>query len=200
MVWERRTGLVRLLPLYVIISDILLRTRTDHPSPGYNYLTFDVIGDLAFGSPFGMLKAAKDIAPIAKSQIVGMSTYGDENAEVEVEYTGAVRLLHQRGDYVASLGVLPMWIRPFLKKFHPWYRQGSISAANLVKLAVPAVSKRLRTPTDRVDLFSKLSTGKDSEGKPLGAPELTAEALTQLIAGSDTTSKYGSSSPFLAVY
>ena len=136
-----------------------------------------------------MLKAVKDIAPIAKSQVVGMSTYGDENAEVEVEYTGAVRLLHQRGDYVASLGVLPMWIRPILKKFHPWYRQGSISAANLVKLAVPAVSKRLRTPSDRVDLFSKLSTGKDSEGNPMGGPELTAEALTQLIAGSDTTSK-----------
>jgi benzoate 4-monooxygenase len=33
---------------------------------GYNYLAFDVIGDLAFGSPFGMLKAAKDASPMRK--------------------------------------------------------------------------------------------------------------------------------------
>ena len=30
--------------------------------------------------------------------------------------------------------------------------------------------------------------GKDDHGNPLGRQELTAEALTQLIAGSDTTS------------
>ena len=30
--------------------------------------------------------------------------------------------------------------------------------------------------------------GKDENGDPLGREELTAEALTQLIAGSDTTS------------
>jgi benzoate 4-monooxygenase len=35
--------------------------------PWYNYLAFDVIGDLAFGAPFGMLDAAKDIAPVAIS-------------------------------------------------------------------------------------------------------------------------------------
>jgi benzoate 4-monooxygenase len=30
--------------------------------------------------------------------------------------------------------------------------------------------------------------GRDEKGEPLGRAELTAEALTQLIAGSDTTS------------
>ena len=43
--------------------------------------------------------------------------------------------------------------------------------------------------TDRVDLLSKLQEGKDDEGRPMGREELTAEAQTQLIAGSDTTSK-----------
>jgi len=75
-----------------------------------------------------------------------------------------------------------------LKKFHPWYRKGSVATANLAGLAIAAVSKRLKSPTDRVDLLSKLQQGKDDEGKPMGRPELTAEALTQLIAGSDTTS------------
>lgn len=40
----------------------------------------------------------------------------------------------------------------------------------------------------RVDLLSRLMEGKDSNGNKLGREELTAEALTQLIAGSDTTS------------
>ena len=81
----------------------------------------------------------------------------------------------------------------------------------LAGLAIAAVSKRLalaeagagsesesgpgsesgaRAGTDRVDLLSKLQEGKDDEGRPMGREELTAEAQTQLIAGSDTTSKY----------
>ena len=158
-------------------------------SLGYNYLAFDVIGDLAFGSPFGMLQAAEDAAPVAKSQTDAMATYGKEEAEVDIEYFPAVRILNERGDYSASMGVLPPWIRPFLKKFHPWYRKGSASTANLAGIAIAAVCKRLKTPVDRTDLLSKLQKGKDDEGKPMGPPELTAEALTQLIAGSDTTSK-----------
>ena len=159
------------------------------PLSGYNYLAFDVIGDLAFGSPFGMIKVAKDIAPVAKSQDDAMAAYGNESAKLDVEYFPAVRILNDRGDYSASMGVLPPWIRPLLKKFHPWYRRGSVATANLAGIAIAAVCQRLNTPTDRVDLLSKLQHGKDDEGKPMGRPELTAEALTQLIAGSDTTSK-----------
>jgi len=75
-----------------------------------------------------------------------------------------------------------------LNKFHPWYRRGGIKKANLLGLAVVAVSQRLKTPTDRVDILSKLLQGKDEEGKPMGRTELIAEAVTQLAAGSDTTS------------
>ena len=156
---------------------------------GYNYIAFDVIGDLAFGSPFGMLRAAKDIAPVARSQTDAMATYGNEKVEVDVEYFPAVRILNERGDYAASLGVLPPWVRFLLNKFHPWYRKGRVASVNVTGLAIAAVSKRLKTPTDRVDLLSKLQEGKDDEGNPMGRPELTAEALTQLIAGSDTTAK-----------
>ena len=166
-------------------SYLILFTRFS----GYNYLAFDVIGDLAFGSPFGMIKAAKDMAPVVKSQTNAMATYGNEEAEIDVRYFPAVQILNERGDYSASMGVLPPWVRPLLKKFHPWYRKGSVSTANLAGIAIAAVSKRFKTPTDRVDLLSKLQEGKDDEGKPMGRPELTAEALTQLIAGSDTTSK-----------
>jgi len=136
-----------------------------------------------------MLKATKDMAPVAKSQAKAMATYGDEGAKVEVEYFPAVRILNERGNYSASMGVLPPWIRPLLRRFHPWYRRGNVSTANLAGIAVAAVAKRLNTPTDRVDVLSKLLDGKDDEGKPMGRLELTAEALTQLIAGSDTIAK-----------
>ena len=59
----------------------------------------------------------------------------------------------------------------------------------LAGIAIAQVAKRLTTPTDRTDLLGKLQEGKDDEGNPMGREELTAEALTQLIAGSDTTSK-----------
>lgn len=41
---------------------------------------------------------------------------------------------------------------------------------------------------ERADLLARLMEGKDENGEPLGRDELTAEALTQMIAGSDTTS------------
>lgn len=61
---------------------------------------------------------------------------------------------------------------------------------NLAGIAVARVSQRLDNPSDeqRVDLLARLQEGRDENGQPLGRHELTAEALTQLIAGSDTTS------------
>ncbi len=163
--------------------------------PWYNYLAFDIIGDLAFGSPFGMIKAAKDAAPVAVDQREAIASYGKEGTnEVEkhacaVVEVPAVQILNDRGEYSASMGVLPPWCRPLVKRI-PWYAKGNKAVKNLAGLAVAAVSKRLALPTDRTDLLSKLQDGKDDDGNPMGREELTAEALTQLIAGSDTTSKY----------
>jgi hypothetical protein len=52
------------------------------------------------------------------------------------------------------------------------------------------VEKRIQEPSDRTDLLARLQQAKDVEGKPMGRAELTAELLTQLIAGSDSTAKY----------
>lgn len=64
----------------------------------YNYLAFDIIGDLAFGSPFGMLRAGRDSAPVAKS-------------DRTIQYLPAVEILNYRGTFSASLGVIPSWAR-----------------------------------------------------------------------------------------
>ncbi|EGO03853.1 hypothetical protein SERLA73DRAFT_102157 [Serpula lacrymans var. lacrymans S7.3] len=154
--------------------------------PWYNYLAFDIIGDLAFGSPFGMILNAKDSAPVAVSQKDAMKSYGSESTYEVIEIP-AVQILNDRGEFSASMGVLPPHWRPLVRLL-PWYRKGGKAVKNLAGLAVAAVAKRLTTPTDRVDLLSKLQEGRDDEGKLMGREELTAEALTQLIAGSDTTS------------
>jgi benzoate 4-monooxygenase len=154
---------------------------------GYNYLAFDIIGDLAFGSPFGMILNAKDSAPVAVSQKDVMKSYGSENECAYVDIP-AVQILNDRGEFSASMGVLPPTWRPWVRLL-PWYRKGGIAVKNLAGLAVAAVAKRFTAPTDRVDLLSKLQEGRDDEGNLMGRKELTAEALTQLIAGSDTTSK-----------
>ncbi|KAF8319760.1 cytochrome P450 monooxygenase pc-bph [Clavulina sp. PMI_390] len=146
----------------------------------YNFLAFDIIGDLAFGSPFGMLKAGKDIAPVMKTSADGKTTW--------TEYLPAVEILNYRGTYSASLGVIPVWARPWIKAYVPWYSKGNEAVKNLAGIAVAAVEKRLAEPSDRNDLLSFLQKGKDASGNPMGRNELTAEALTQLIAGSDTTS------------
>jgi benzoate 4-monooxygenase len=149
--------------------------------PWLNYLAFDIIGDLAFGAPFGMVEAGADSAPVPKGGSV------DCKEGQEIEHVPAVEIINSRGEYSMSIGVLPPWWRPLVSRL-PWYSQGSIAVRRLAGIAIVAVNKRLATPSDRPDLLSKLLHGKDEQGKPFGKEELTAEALAQLIAGSDTTS------------
>ena len=156
---------------------------------GANYLAFDIVGDLAFGAPFGMLDAAKDLAVVPRNQKDAMKSYGSNKISADVIEIPAVKILNGRGEYSMSMGVLPAYWRPFVRQL-PWYKRGQADVKTLAGIAIMAVAKRLATPTDRIDLLSKLQAGRDNEGKPMGSEELTAEALTLLIAGSDTTSKW----------
>lgn len=122
-----------------------------------------------------MIKGGRDIAPV---KLEGSN---------ETIYLPAIEILNARGEYSATLGVLPMWMRPWAKQL-PWFSRGVKSVKNLAGIAIAAVGDRLANPSDRDDLLAKLQAGKDETGKPMGREELTAEALTQLIAGSDTTS------------
>jgi benzoate 4-monooxygenase len=114
-----------------------------------------------------------------------MSVYEKEDTE-EVNIS-AVQILNDRGEFSATMGVMPPWWRPILKKT-PWFSKGQQAVKNLAGMSVVMVAQRLQNPSDRPDLLSKLIVSKDEQGNPMGKEELTAEAQTQLIAGSDTTS------------
>ncbi|KAH8828626.1 cytochrome P450 [Flagelloscypha sp. PMI_526] len=172
--------------------------------PWLNYLAFDIIGDLAFGSPFGMIEAGKDqaMAPIVTGD-KGVKSALNYDDKIEYKSIPAIKILTGRGDYSASIGCFPPWMRPWVKRFVPWYRRGAGDVENLAGIAVAKVATRLRRRQrsdssilaeqggmegkERTDLLSKLQFGKDENGKRLSPEEVTAEALTLLIAGSDTT-------------
>ncbi|KAK8086608.1 hypothetical protein PG994_001582 [Apiospora phragmitis] len=144
----------------------------------FNYVAFDTIGDLAFGAPFGMLEAGADIAEV-RMQLDKPSIYAP-----------AVQILNRRGEVSATLGTLPE-LKPYASWLpDPFFTQGMTAVENLAGIAIARVKNRLENPPDvqRTDLLGRLQEARDEKGEPLGFEELTAEALTQLIAGSDTTS------------
>ncbi|KAJ4287945.1 hypothetical protein N0V90_011960 [Kalmusia sp. IMI 367209] len=142
----------------------------------FNYLAFDVIGDLAFGAPFGMLEKGMDVAEVRKTP------------DSEPTFAKAIEVLNRRGEVSGTLGCLPQ-LKPYAKYLpDPFFTQGIKAVENLAGIAIARVNERLNTPSDRVDLLARLMEGRDESGAKLGREELTAEALTQLIAGSDTTS------------
>jgi benzoate 4-monooxygenase len=141
----------------------------------FNYLAFDVIGDLAFGTPFGMLAKGKDFAEVTSP--TGVTSYAP-----------AIEVLNRRGEVSGTIGCFP-YIKPYAKYFpDPFFSQGMKAIQDLAGIAIARVNARLDKPSDRVDLLARLMEGRDENGQKLGKEELTAEALTQLIAGSDTTS------------
>lgn len=89
-----------------------------------------------------------------------------------------------------TLGCLPS-LKPYAKYLpDSFFSKGLEAVESLAGIAVAKVKERLANADniDRVDILSRLMEGKDENGEKLGKEELTAEALTQLIAGSDTTS------------
>lgn len=146
----------------------------------FNYLAFDIIGDLAFGKPFGMLERERDVAEVRKTP------------DAAPTYAPAIQVLNRRGEVSGTLGCLPQ-LKPYAKYLPDrFFRDGLKAVENLAGIAVARVNERLQPEVmeqnTRVDLLARLMEGRDENGGKLGREELTAEALTQLIAGSDTTS------------
>ncbi|KAI1756015.1 cytochrome p450 benzoate 4-monooxygenase [Xylaria castorea] len=150
--------------------------------PWCTFLAFDIIGDLAFGAPFGMVQRGRDEV---------QSTRPGEPAT----YVPGAESLNRRGQVNNTLGWLPA-LRPWARYIpHPFFYKGLRSKANLHGIAVAAVTRRLE-PTkgdesgtqQRRDILELLRRGKDAEGNPMPRDELVGEAHTQLVAGTDTVS------------
>ncbi|KGQ01934.1 hypothetical protein PAAG_11325 [Paracoccidioides lutzii Pb01] len=142
--------------------------------------------------------SARSIGQFEQYIHANLEEFGRDVAEVRKSsdcpptYAPAIQVLNRRGEVSATLGIFPD-LKPWAK-FLPdrFFRGGLEAVEELAGIAVARVSERLQpevmannTP---VDLLARLMEGRDENGAKLGQEELTAEALTQLIAGSDTTS------------
>lgn len=139
-----------------------------------------------------MLEAVKDAAPVALSQKEALASYTASGGPTSLKYrfVPAIKTVNEASAFNTFLGCLPTWLRPFAMSF-PSFKQSSDSRKALSTMAITAVSKRISNDKEllRRDFLTKLLEGRDAEGKPLGSEELSSEALSLLVAGSDTTSK-----------
>lgn len=68
----------------------------------FNYTAFDIIGDLAFGAPFGMLEHGRDIAEVRASP------------DAPPTFAPAIEVLNRRGEVSGTLGCYPA-LKPYAK-------------------------------------------------------------------------------------
>ncbi|KPM39269.1 Isotrichodermin C-15 hydroxylase [Neonectria ditissima] len=129
----------------------------------FNYTTFDIIGDLAFGEPFGCLK--------------------------ESTYHGWVALVFSSIKSLAfSAQLKPFhFISPLLSRFIiPKSLATKLAEHN--QLSAAKVSKRLATQSDRPDFITAMTTRRgSSKGDNLTFDELASHASVLITAGSETT-------------
>ena len=78
----------------------------------------------------------------------------------------------------------------------PMFKKSLHTRSLLARMAITALAKRLASGEARADFLTKLIAARDDNGQPLPEHELSAEALSLLVAGSDTTSKLVSRSRF----
>ncbi|KAF9020226.1 benzoate para-hydroxylase [Hymenopellis radicata] len=144
----------------------------------FNYLAFDVLSDLAFGEAIGMVRRGSDVVSI-------------ERHDGSVGHEHAIALVDEREHLAAVLGLHP-WFKCITKFIpDPFFIRGRRCSAGLEDLARRRVTQRLKCGTDRNDILSKLVKAREEDPEQLTAKQitaLTAEAVTLLIAGSDTTS------------
>ncbi|EAW10448.1 cytochrome P450 [Aspergillus clavatus NRRL 1] len=126
----------------------------------YNYTTFDLIGDLAFGEPFDCLKDSK--------------------------YHWWVSIMLDAVKLSVYLKIL--WFFPFLAPLTKLLVPRSLHQRREAsfQLVVDKVDRRLQRQTDRPDFISYILRNKDDESR-MSREEIDANAATFVLAGSETT-------------
>ena len=137
----------------------------------YNWLTFDIIGDLAFGEPFGAVEKAESHPWVTTIQ----------DGLFDAIFYDVFRRV------------------PLLKLWPTLLRPANVAAQRLeqFKNSRIRVERRMQQDNDRDDFFSQLLSEKATDLTP---DFLTAQANTLIIAGSETTATFltGKSQPTLS--
>jgi benzoate 4-monooxygenase len=138
-----------------------------------------------------MLSSVKENTPIVASMDKGISSYSSGDAHsMKYDTINAVKAINEASAFNSFLGSVPSYIRPFVMNL-PTFKHSLHSRKALAAMAVTAVSKRINTskPILRADFLTQLLAGRDAQGNPMHGAELSAEAFSLMVGGSDTTAK-----------
>ncbi|KAK3946266.1 cytochrome P450 [Diplogelasinospora grovesii] len=140
------------------------RLREVDMTTWFNLMTFDIIGDLAFGVSFGGIQSGK-LHPwiTVVSESVGQASLAD------------------------TIGRFPTLGKLYMRLNPGWLHKLSRGSAKHEKLTLELIERRLKTTTDRKDFLSYLENATDDDGKTLSQVQLAAHASDFVIAGSETT-------------
>jgi len=127
----------------------------------YNYTTFDILGDLAYGEPFGALEQ-QGLHPFIETLLGTLKLFGKVGA------IGLTPVLSQLFILIARVTDAGSWER---RKFH--------------KHATDLVARRMSKQTDKQDFFSHIIRHNNDRG--LSLVELEANTEILVAAGSETS-------------
>ncbi|KAI3337515.1 cytochrome P450 [Xylariaceae sp. AK1471] len=131
---------------------------------GYERMTFDIIGDLAFGETFGALESETP-HPWVESLLSSLNK-------------GALNETSKRFPAVAKIAMFV---------FHKQISKLFEAAAQNAEYAIKAVEKRVQKETNRKDFFTRILEQRDNERHKVSDLELAAHAWDFVAAGSETT-------------
>jgi cytochrome P450 len=125
----------------------------------FNFTTFDVIGDLAFGEPFGCLMESR-YHPWVEAILHGVEQFGVMIA-LYMYFPGLVRLAKRLG-FIGSMELQVAYARE-------------------------RITTRLALETGRPDFIEAMKTAKPEKGQALTMEEMASNARMLVLAGSETT-------------
>ncbi|KAI0533243.1 cytochrome P450 [Xylaria digitata] len=143
---------------------------------GYERMTFDIIGDLAFGEPFGALETETPHPWIA-------SLLSSLNK-------GALNETSKRFPTVAKVAAFV---------FHKQLAKLLEAATQNAEYAIKAVEKRVQKETNRKDFYTRILEQRNNERHEVSDLELAAHAWDFVAAGSETTATAMSTATFYLV-
>lgn len=138
-----------------------------------------------------MTERGSDMAPVAKRVDKAMASYDSGGTQLEYELVSTMDAVNSRGAFTVTLGMLPARWRSLVRKLPlSWVRVGSKGFENISAMAVAAVANRSQYSAPRNDILAKFFDATDEQGEKLANAEISSEAVSLLLAGTDTTSQY----------
>ncbi|KAL2193015.1 cytochrome P450 monooxygenase [Corynascus similis CBS 632.67] len=140
------------------------RPAVENLAAWFNFTTFDVIGDLAFGEPFGCLEESR------------------YHPWVETIF----QTIRQAG-FMLAIQWYCSGLLEFFKTLTSRQYVGGSAFDTEMEYAHSRIKRRLALETIRPDFVEAMATAKSDDGRTLTMAEMTSNARILVVAGSETT-------------